>query len=325
LESIVPPLAPGSIFTVLNTQHELGPVESLVELRRQARRAIELGFDGVALSEHHAGFAGYLPNPLQIAGFLLGDMPRGWAGALPLVLPLRSLAGLVEEIGWLHAAYPGRVVVGCAAGYTLADFEAFGVPFEERFGRFRAMFAQLAAALAGEAEASVLRQDPAVRAAAGRVPLVICSRGPQLVRLAGRLGAGVLPTQLSEQGYRDLFAEYAAGGGAGPRIVQRWVFLGDPPVAEIEKLNRGYQDVPGDHKWWDSNSAIVPLSDHDPVHLADQLAAWMRASGGTVLSIRFHFGSLRGEIVSEQLERFGREVLPLLRERLTFAAAGSAG
>ena len=104
--------------------------------------------------------------------------------------------------------------------------------------------------------------------------------------------------QLSEQGYRDLFAEYTAGGGAGPRIVQRWVFLGDPPQAEIDQLNRGYQDVPGDHKWWDSNSAIIPVSGHDPVRMADQLAAWMEASGGTVLSIRFHFGSLRGEIVN---------------------------
>jgi alkanesulfonate monooxygenase SsuD/methylene tetrahydromethanopterin reductase-like flavin-dependent oxidoreductase (luciferase family) len=320
------PLAPGTIFTVLNTQHELGPLEALSEVRRQARQAIELGFDGVALSEHHAGFAGYLPQPLQMAGLLLSEMPHGWAGALPLVLPLRSLPGLVEEIAWLHAAHPGRLVIGCAAGYTLNDFAAYGVPFEGRFHRFRELFEQLASALSGDPAAEMLRLDPAVQAMAGRVPLVMCSRGLQAARLAARVGAGVAPTQLSEAGYQELFQEYRHAGGAGPRIVQRWVFLGDPPEAEIEALNRGYQQAPGDHRWQDASSAIIPLADHDPARLAARLLTWMEAVAGTALGIRFHLGALRAEVVNEQLERFGHQVLPLLRERLARPAdAGSAG
>lgn len=318
------PFATGSIFTVLNLQHELGPVEAVKKVREQARRAIDLGFDGVALSEHHSGFAGYLPQPLQMAGLLLAELSQGWAAPLPLVLPLRSLAGLVEEVAWLHAAYPGRVAIGCAAGYAKGDFDAYGVSFEGRLARFRELFEQLALALGGTAAPATLGQDPAVGQLAGNVPLVMCSRGLQAVRLAARVGAGVAPTQLSEAGYRDLFAEYMAAGGRGPRIVQRWVFLGDPPQAEIEALNRGYDTAPGDHRWQDTDSAIVPFSEHDPATLADRILRWMEASHGTVLCIRFHIGALRAEVVDEQLERFGTQVIPLLRRRLAAAVAASA-
>jgi alkanesulfonate monooxygenase SsuD/methylene tetrahydromethanopterin reductase-like flavin-dependent oxidoreductase (luciferase family) len=64
------------------------------ELCRQAALAAEAGFDGVMTSEHHGGFAGYLPNPLQLAGWLLEAMDRGWAAPCPLLLPLRP-SGLV--------------------------------------------------------------------------------------------------------------------------------------------------------------------------------------------------------------------------------------
>ena len=93
------------------------------ELRAQAALAVEHGFDGVMTSEHHGGFAGYLPNPLQLAGFLLDAMPRGWAAPCPLLLPLRPAALVAEEIAWLAARFPGRVGLGVAAGALPADFE----------------------------------------------------------------------------------------------------------------------------------------------------------------------------------------------------------
>jgi alkanesulfonate monooxygenase SsuD/methylene tetrahydromethanopterin reductase-like flavin-dependent oxidoreductase (luciferase family) len=317
------PFATGGIFTVLNLQHELGPVEAVRKVRQQARRAIDLGFDGIALSEHHSGFAGYLPQPLQMAGLLLADLPYGWVAPLPLVLPIRSLAGLVEEVAWLEAAYPGRVAIGCAAGYAKGDFDAYGIPFEGRLPRFRELFEHFAHALGGDAVPAMLGQDPAVRQLAGNVRLVMCSRGQQAVRLAARVGAGIAPTQLSEAGYRDLFAEYAAAGGKGPRVIQRWVFLGDPPQAEIDALNHGYQTALGDHRWQDADSAIVPFSERDPVALADRLLRWMAASDGTVLCIRFHIGALRAEVVDEQLEQFGKEVMPLLQQRIAAIVAPS--
>ena len=81
-------------------------------MRAQAVLGREAGFDGVMTSEHHGGFGGYLPNPLQLTGFLLDAMPGGWAAACPLLLPLRPAALVIEEAAWLAARFPGRVGLG---------------------------------------------------------------------------------------------------------------------------------------------------------------------------------------------------------------------
>jgi len=202
-----------------------------------------------------------VPVPLTIGASLLRERPAGFFAAVPMILPLRSVAGVVEEAAWLDALFPGRVVVGLAAGYQEDDFKAFGVPFEERFPRFRQMFAAVAAGLGGDSEIESLRRDPAVIRAAGRVGLVMSTRGTRNAQLAGRAQAAITPTQLAVEEYRELFGVYRSAGGPGPCIVQRWVFLGDPPEDAIEALNRGYETVRGDQSWRAAASRIVPLDD----------------------------------------------------------------
>jgi alkanesulfonate monooxygenase SsuD/methylene tetrahydromethanopterin reductase-like flavin-dependent oxidoreductase (luciferase family) len=83
MTTFLPPLAPGSVSLRLYPHTSLDARAIVEEMRTQARLAREAGFDGVMTSEHHGGFAGYLPNPLQMAGFLLEAMDGGWAGAWP--------------------------------------------------------------------------------------------------------------------------------------------------------------------------------------------------------------------------------------------------
>ena len=108
------PLAPGSVSLRLYP-HDLSATDQVEVLRRQARRASEIGYDGVMVSEHHADFPGYLPNPVQLAGLLLDAMPTGWVAPCPMLLPLKPYALIAEDLAWLAAAYPGRVGVGFAA------------------------------------------------------------------------------------------------------------------------------------------------------------------------------------------------------------------
>jgi alkanesulfonate monooxygenase SsuD/methylene tetrahydromethanopterin reductase-like flavin-dependent oxidoreductase (luciferase family) len=311
-----PPLREGSIFAVFNLHYGLEPTAALEELRHQARLAVELGFDGVGLSEHHAGFPGYLPSPLLFGASLLAELPRGFYAALPILLPLRFVAGVVEELAWLDARFPGRVVAGFAAGYYEDDFEAFGVPFADRFPRFRRMFEQVAVELRGEGRIENQRRDPAVAQARGRIGLVMNTSGPRNAQLAGRLGAGITPVQMSVDDYRELFRTYRAAGGRGPIIVQRWVFLGDPPLGAIDKLNDTNESPTGDHGWRTNDSRIIPLDDHDPERMAERLIEHVRAIEATALCIRWHLGPLEPAVVREQIDRFGREVLPLVRQRM---------
>src|SRR5450759_2400581 len=97
------PFARGSISFRLYPHNELSACEVVAELCGQAGLALTAGFDGVMTSEHHGGFAGYLPNPLQVAAFILDEHPQGWAAACPLLLPLRPTALVAEEVAWLGA------------------------------------------------------------------------------------------------------------------------------------------------------------------------------------------------------------------------------
>ena len=87
-------------------------------------------------SEHHGGFAGYLPNPLQAAGFALDAMPTGWAAPCPLLLLLRPTALVIEETAWLAARHPGRVGLGVAAGALPADFEIMDTTMDDLTARY---------------------------------------------------------------------------------------------------------------------------------------------------------------------------------------------
>ena len=143
------PFAVGSVSLRLYPHGELPAHEMVRELRAQAVLATEAGFDGVMTSEHHGGFAGYMPNPLQAAGWLLEAMPTGWAAACPLLLTLRPPALVVEEVAWLAARFPGRVGLGLAAGSLQDDFDIMGLTKDDLTRRFSEGLAVVVGALGG--------------------------------------------------------------------------------------------------------------------------------------------------------------------------------
>ena len=151
-----------SISVRLYPQNELDAPEIVHHLCEQAALATEVGFDGVMTAEHHGGFAGYLPNPLQISGFQLAAMSSGWAAACPVLLPLRPVAMLAEEVAWLDARFPGRVGVGVAPGSLALDFEAMDIDQEQMMALFRAGLPRLVAMLSGR-ELGPLAGDRALR------------------------------------------------------------------------------------------------------------------------------------------------------------------
>src|SRR6478736_5735490 len=143
-------LSTGSISLRLYAHSELDAVGVVDELRTQAALAVAHGFDGVMTSEHHGGFAGYLPNPLQTAGFALDAMDRGWAAPCPLLLPLRPTALVIEETAWLAARHPGRVGLGVAAGALPIDFEIMDTAMDGLTARFTTALERVARVLGGE-------------------------------------------------------------------------------------------------------------------------------------------------------------------------------
>lgn len=308
------PFATGSVSFRSYPNHGLDAPETVAELRAQAALAAEHGFDGVMTSEHHGGFAGYLPNPLQLAGFLLEAMPSGWAAPCPLLLPLRPAALVAEETAWLAARFPGRVGLGVAAGALEVDFEIMGVPMHDLTARFTAGLELVAGALSGRA-AGPLRDDPAIAACATHpVPMLSAAASVTAARRAARLGAGLLFDSLvTPARARVLVDAYRAAGGAESCVLVRRAWLGEAPRADVDRqldVYRGYAPANAPAHWGADEMVVATNAGE----VARDLLDAQRASGADALNLRVHVPGVTVAAAREQIARLGAEVLPLLRE-----------
>ena len=305
---------PGSISMRLYPHNDLTDARAIVEeLRTQAAIASTAGFDGVMTSEHHGGFAGYSPNPLQLAGWLLEAMPTGWCAPCPMLLPIRPVALVAEEVAWLAARFPGRVAVGVAPGALPLDFEVMGVDFDERALAFQAGLGRLVAMLRGD-ELGDLAGDAALQACA-RTPVAVISTAmsPAAVRRAAEAGAGVLYDGASPlERLQALSAAYDDAGGRGPKVLIRRVWLGDPPREAFDRQLAVYRSYTPDvaQRHWRDNGFICHT---DGTALADELVAARAQAGADVVNLRVHVPGVTAEAAREQITRLGAEVLPRLR------------
>ena len=319
---VTAPLATGSVSLRLYPHDDLPANEIVTELRVQATLAVEHGFDGVMTSEHHGGFAGYLPNPLQVAGWCLDAMPAGWAAPCPLLLPLRPPALVAEEIAWLAARFPDRVGVGVAAGALPADFEIMGLTMVDLAGRFTRGLEQLVGFLHG-GEPGVLANDPAVAACAeAPVPIISAAMGFTAARRAARLGVGLLFDSLSTPPRcRELIDAYRDGGGTGPCILIRRAWLGDAPRGAVEQQvdrYRSYTPRGAQAHWGDDE--LVGSADASTV--AGQLADSVHATGADALNLRVHVPGVPRDAARAQIAGLGDEVVPIVRTALSGTRPG---
>lgn len=319
------PFAPGSVSLRVYPHNELEAAAVADELCTQAAIAADHGFDGVMTSEHHGGFAGYLPNPLQATGWQLHAMSRGWAAPCPLLMPLRPVALLAEEVAWLDARFPGRVGLGVGPGSLDLDFHAAGVDPADAVPRFKADLPTLATMLRGH-DLGVLEGDRALSglAASGRsIPLVTTAMSPAAARRAASVGAGVIYDGASvAERLRRLSDAHEQAGGGGSRVLVRRVWLGDPPADAFAAQFAVYESyTPAERQsHWQGSGWICG---DDPDVLASSLASVLEASGAHCLNLRIHAPGVEAQAAREQIVALGDEVLPRLRSLMTGGAAGS--
>lgn len=308
------PFAPGSLSLRLYPHLDRAAPEIVDEVCAQAALAVECGFDGVMTSEHHGGFAGYLPNPLQTAGWCLAAMPKGWAAPCPLLLPLRPVALVAEEVAWLAARFPGRVGVGVAAGALPSDFTIMDTTLDDLTERYTRGLETLARLLTHGDPDGPLAADPAIAACAEQpIPVVSAAASATAARRAARLGTGIILDSLSTlTRCRALTDAYRDAGGAGPCILVRRAFVGAAPQAALDSqvaVYRGYASS-GAQQHWDADAAI---SGPAPEAVADGVLAALRGSGCDVLNLRVHVPGVPARVVRDQIERLATDVLPLIR------------
>ncbi|GAA2403901.1 hypothetical protein GCM10010191_09430 [Actinomadura vinacea] len=280
--------------------------DAVAQLKRTARLAIDAGFDGVTLSEHHGGFPGYPPTPMLLSALLLEHLPAGWAIPCPTILPLRPPALVAEELAWLAAAHPGRVGAGFVPGYQERDFAVAAADFATRRSRHWTALAEVTAALRGE---NGLRDDPAVaQCAPSGLPIVTGVAGQVGARRAAEAGAGLLLMSLTPAAdLAPLVQAHRDAGGGGPLVLIRRVGSVDGMVERWRSRGSG--------SWLAAEPAAIVSG--PPEEWADTLAADLRESGATALNVRLDGAAAE---THTRIERFAAQVLPELRSGIASPA-----
>jgi alkanesulfonate monooxygenase SsuD/methylene tetrahydromethanopterin reductase-like flavin-dependent oxidoreductase (luciferase family) len=304
---------PGSISLRLYPHNELDASGIIGELCAQAALGLSLGFDGIMTSEHHGGFPGYLPNPLQVSAFVLDETEAGWVAPCPVILPLGPLGRLAEEIAWLGARHPGRVGLGVAAGALPLDFEAMDVPVGDAVPLFTERLPRIVQMLHGR-DLRELEGDRALQECVGApIPVLSAAASVTAARRAAACGAGILTEGMSTPAQlRRLCDAYDAAGGTQAKVMIRRVWLGPPKDDLIGRQRSVYDSYSGGHHQFGQDQTITGT---DPGIIVDQLCAAWQESGASAINLRVHLPGVTPAEARRQITLLGEHVLLPLGER----------
>lgn len=247
--------------------------------------AEENGFDSVWTVEHVVVPAGYESEyPYSPSGRMPGPEESPipdpliwltWVGAATttlrlatgiLILPQRNPVVLAKELATLDRLTGGRMELGVGVGWLREEFDALGIPFEQRGARtdeyieaLRTLWRDEESTYRGEyASFETVKSFP--KPVQPSIPIHVGGHTEAAARRAGRLGDGFFPGRSSDDDLKPLLEEMraaakdagrdpdaievTAGGAFDPDGVQRFADLGVdriviPPLAfDVENLEK---------------------------------------------------------------------------------------
>jgi alkanesulfonate monooxygenase SsuD/methylene tetrahydromethanopterin reductase-like flavin-dependent oxidoreductase (luciferase family) len=155
--------------------------------RRICQRAESLGYDFVVVGQHHFT-PGYVSAPFTVLGAIAAVTERLRLCTGILILPLEHPLTVAEQVAQLDEISGGRAVLGVGAGYRRHEFEALGVPYDERVARMESALELLPRAWTGS-DAVVPRVVPAPLQVP-HPPIWVGARGERPLERAARLADG---------------------------------------------------------------------------------------------------------------------------------------
>lgn len=118
---------------------QAGPAASADAISDVAELAESLGFQDVWVSDHLIIPAdtkyppsAYIYEPLAVMAWVAAKTTKVKLGTTVLVLPMRNPIVVAKSLASIDLLSSGRVILGTAAGWLKAEFDALGIPFNER-------------------------------------------------------------------------------------------------------------------------------------------------------------------------------------------------
>jgi alkanesulfonate monooxygenase SsuD/methylene tetrahydromethanopterin reductase-like flavin-dependent oxidoreductase (luciferase family) len=276
---------------------------SLRRLQEAVDSARECGFAAVAANDHFIFSTPWLDGPTALASMVerSGDMTLATTVALPV---LRGPLALAKALAALDVLSGGRLVAALGPGSSARDYEAAGIPFDERWARFDAAVATLRGLLEADGPLSPAPvQEPGI-------PLWIGSWGSEAgLRRVARLADGWLASAYNTTperfaaGRERLASELARRGrepdGFPNALATMWTWVADDR-AEADRVIR---------------EVLAPLLKRDPGELSGQVCVGPADHCAELLSRYAAAGCGRVFLwplgdERRQLERVAAEVVP---------------
>lgn len=121
---------------------------SLARVRRVVDTARDCGFAAVSANDHFVFQTAWLDGPTALASVVEASGQLGLATTVALPA-LRGPVALAKALAAIDVLSGGRLIAGVGPGSSQRDYDAVGVPFEERWKRFEESVVVLRALLAG--------------------------------------------------------------------------------------------------------------------------------------------------------------------------------
>ena len=268
------------------------------------------GFAAISANDHFLYSTPWLDGPTALAAVV----ERSGGMRLATTVALANLRGpvpLAKMLSALDVLSGGRVIAGVGPGSSRADYEAVGVPFDQRWQRFDAAVRQLKGLLGdsslADAPARQLAPAPAQRRG---IPLWLASWGSAAgLRRVARLGDGWFASayNATPDGFaanRKLLGEELERQGRRPgefpnALVTMWTWITDT-ASDAERV---------------LSEIVGPLVRRDPAELRGRICVGSPEDCAELLSRyaragcqRVHFWPVGDE--RSQIELIAGEVMP---------------
>jgi alkanesulfonate monooxygenase SsuD/methylene tetrahydromethanopterin reductase-like flavin-dependent oxidoreductase (luciferase family) len=292
--------------------------QSPERLQAVAETARDCGFAAISANDHFLFQAPWIDGLTALASVIrsAGDLTPATTISLAV---MRGPVALAKALAALDILSEGRLIAGVGPGSSRRDYEAVGIPFEERWPRFEEAVRVLRALLEGRPWPEGCRFYPAVEVRleprprrSGGIPLWIGSWGSDAgLRRVARLADGWLASayNTTPEGFRaaseKLRDELEASGRAAAAfpnaLATMWTWVTDD-VAEAEAVVSG---------------TLAPLLRRDPGELRERLCIGPPGDCAEILSAYEEAGCDRVYMwpvgdERRQIELIATEVLPRL-------------
>jgi len=308
------------------------------EMLTLGRAIDEGGLDSAWVSEHHFLADEYLSGVVPALGALAAVTDEIELGSCIALAPLYDAVRLAEDVATVDQIADGRATLGLAIGSNVAEFDAFGVPEDERVDRL----VDTVETVRGAWSPGPLGYDPEFHEVgpdvevtpepAHDVPVMLGGSARPAVRRAARLGDGwCAPSSLSVGGVRKRVEDIRRVreeediDGEFQTYVLQHGFVGDSREDAWAQMRDGYRYIQRRYQEIFSGDEIPELSeekrealkDQDifgtPEQVVEELETYREALGDDVHFIfRTYHPGIGTERMVECIHRLGDEVRPQL-------------